>query len=431
MPQHFFRFAFFALAFCSLSLPARAELIEYIVALVDDSVILSSEFEQFKRIQRFEEQHQERSDDELLDSMILRRIQLNRAERYGIRISDDQFNRRLGELAQQNSQTTSEFLTRLADFPGGVRGWRDFMYNNMLLEQFQRRELQNQINVSEEDARNFLLTETGQGLSNLLYQVAFISLPVSSITGETTSLEKDSQAEEELERMALFLEGEGDFATLAREITSEHPEAQIRHLEPSRLSRLPSVFSNRIPLMRTGNVVALKREHTIYLVKLLGVTSEQPVLREEVRARHILLQPSILRSREQTMIELASLRERILAGERFGSLARVFSEDPGSAKAGGTLGWMPYDQLDPAFAGAAKKLPLNTLSELVESSFGFHLIEVMERAKRDISETNELHRIRQYIFQQKLADELPRLLASLRQSAFIEIRHASPPKEKL
>ena len=400
-------------------------MMEYIVALVDDSVILQSELEHFTKIQQFENQltGTTLSEEAILDNLIVRRIQLNHAQKRNIDITDAGFNQRIEQLAQENNLSVADYVAAQETFPGGIRGWRNFLYQNLVIEEFQRREIFNLINISEEDARNFLLTEAGQDLSNLVYQVGFIAIPRQAFAQQS-----DQFIQQQLDFMRQELESSQDFASPARELTQNMPLAEIRRLDLRRLNQLPSIFSNRIPLMRVGNTVAVERDNTFYLVKLLAVSSPNPIVRSEVQSRHILLQPSILRSPEQTLIEINALRQRIINGEPFDDMARVFSESAVSARDGGNLGWLPFDQLDPAYAEAARTLELGTVSQPVQTAFGYHLIEVQARTERDISEEVELNRIQQYIFQNKIADELPRFLAGLRQRAYVAILHLVPPQ---
>ena len=149
---------------------------------------------------------------------------------------------------------------------------------------------------------------------------------------------------------------------------------------------------------------------------------DQSVVITEYRARHILIKPDAVRSPEKAEALAQNVRRELLSSGDFAELARRFSEDPLSAAKGGDLGWVRADQLVPGFASVMTELPLNTLSEVTRSRFGFHLIEVLETRESDISEEQMKNRARQILTERKFSQELDSWLRQVRADAFVEIK---------
>ena len=396
-----------------------AKVLDYIVALVDSKVILNSEFQEYKAIIKYKDLNLAESvtDDYILEDMITRRVQLDKAQESGIRISDNQLNQLLAEEARRQGREPENIVNDFADFPGGLESYRRYFRDNIIIQELQRIAIRSFITITELEARNFLTSEQGRESSQLIYSMAFLSMPTEKIKLSTETKELV------IDDITQFFRQDLDFDQQLKEVQRKYPWIEGKKLDPKPMNALPTIFSHIAPMLSTQEVFEpIHDSGTTYLLKLLDVKGIKPIMQDQVRARHILLKPSIVRNQEQTILLLSKLRERIKNGESFENIARTYTEDPGSKNNGGDLGWQPYNFFANSFSEQVKQLKPLEVSLPFQSPFGWHIAQVIDRKKKDISEQVEIENIRNYLFQQRLNDELPRWINQIREASYVEIR---------
>lgn len=409
----------------SLSQPVRAaQVVDYIVAVVNDEVVLSSELEQ--SLQQIKGQLGGRGqlpDEEVLRRQVLERLvvtkaQVQRALQGGLTVSDQDLNQAMEDIAARNGMSLAQFAQVLRREGIDYLQVRRQIRDEMLVNQLRQREVDARILVTDEDVALLLEQQAGQEQVEYLLSHILIAVPSGA----------DPEARDEAEAKARDIvrqarEG-ADFSQLA--IThSDSPRAlEGGDLGWRRGNALPTLFADAVPRMQAGDVSEpINASGGLHIVKLMdkrGATAGALV--RETRARHILLQPNVLCTPEQTETELRKLRDRIADGADFAALAREHSEDPGSANQGGDLGWQGPETFAPEFQRALDVLEPGELSPVFRSPFGFHLAEVLERRERDRSEELRREQARTAIFRRRASEEYETWLLQLRDEAYVEYR---------
>lgn len=408
---------FFVLSLTWSSCQLSAQVLDHIIALVDSEVILDSEFQEYKQIIAYHKlnENQSLSESAILEDMIVRKIQLQRAKDSGIRLSDNQLNQLLAKEAQQQGRNPDNIIDDLAGFPGGLETYRRYFRDNRTIEELQRVAIRSLITITELEARNFLTSEQGRSSSQLIYELAFLSMPTDIITAENEASTLDD--------IVHFFRQDLDFNQQLQDIQTKYPWVEGKRLAPKPISALPTVFSHTAPMLSAQEVFEpIYDGETTYLLKVLNVKGATPRVQDQVKSRHILLKPSIIRNQEQTVLLLSKLRERINNGESFENIARTYTEDTGSKSSGGDLGWQSYTFFTKQFSDQITNLQPLEVSAPFQTPFGWHIAQVLDRQQKDISETVEIDKVRNYLFQQKVSDELPRWINQLRQASYVEIR---------
>ncbi len=414
--------------------PAGAgQLLERIVAVVNDDVItlteLEEELERIKR--RLRAQGAALPPDtvlrpQLLERMILTRLQLQRAEALGLRVDDEDLDRALRDIAQRNGLSLEAFRRTLEDEGFDFATFREEIRREILLARLHRREVGSRVQVSRAEVER-LLAERRSRDQDTEYRLAHILVAVPDAASPEEVAAARRKAEALLERLR---RGE-DFHELAVAHSDGQQALEGGDLGWRRADELPSPFVEPVRGLEPGQISGLIRSPSgFHIVKLLDKRRSGPRhLVTETRVRHILIRPDALTSDEEARRRLEALRQRILAGEGFAELARRHSQDQPTADAGGDLGWVRPGQLDPAFEAAIRELPPGRPSEPFRTSFGWHLALVEGRRQRDDTEEFLREQVREGLRRRKEEAELEAWLRRLRDEAHVEVRLEETPAE--
>lgn len=418
----------------SLAAPATAaERLDRIVAVVGEGVVLESELaEAIQRIRRRLGAEAERIPpdvlrSQILDQLIITRLQTQRAREADLRVADGEVNETLRDIAAGNGMSLEEFLENIRADGLDPQQLRERVREELLIGKLRQREVNGRIVVTDEDVDRYLESESLRVQENLEYHIRhlLISLPDGPSPEQLHSARRRIEALRER-----AVNGEEDFTDLA----IAHSDGQ-KALEGGDLGwmpggYLPTLFSEIIPKLEKGEISEPFRGTSGYhLIKLEDVRStddvpagDERVIVEEANARHILLQLNEIRDHERAKKEAETLRQRILAGDDFAALARAHSDDPGSANQGGELGWAQPEEYNPAFAKQLRELESGEISEPFQSREGWHIVEVLDRRERDQTEERRRNRARQALARHKIEEEGEVWLRRLRDEAYVEIR---------
>lgn len=415
----------FGLMLSTFSGAARAtQVVDYIVAVVNDEVVLSSELNQ--ALNQVKEQFAGRGqlpDESILRRQVLERIvitkaQVQRARQGGLKVSDPELNAAMEDIAARNGMSLNQFALALRREGVDYLALRRQVHDEILVSQLRQAEVDSHINVSEEDIR--LMLERQSGSDKVEYHLAHILIALSS----DADVAARQQAEQEAQDVVTKAREGVDFAQLA--VThSDSPRAlDGGDLGWRRGNALPTLFADTVPQLGVGEISdPINTSGGLHIVKLLDKRgADSGTVVRETKTRHILLKPNILRNPEQTRARLDEIRSRIVEGADFAELARENSEDPGSANQGGDLGWQGPESFVPEFQQALDVLEPNEISPVFKSPFGFHIAQLIER--RDMDRTEDLRRAqaRQAIFRRKVAEEQDVWMRQLREEAYVEYR---------
>jgi peptidyl-prolyl cis-trans isomerase SurA len=409
--------------FCSV--PAHAaQLLDYIVAVVNDEVVLSTELEQTLR--QIKDQYAGRGplpDDEALRRQVLERLvvtkaQVQRAMQGGLRVSDAELNQAMTDIAARNGLDLGQFAQTLRREGIDYLQVRQQVRDDMLINQLRQREVDARISVSDEDVD--LLLEKQQGDEQTEYHLAHILIAVPSGADPKARKSAESKARKVV---AAARSGE-DFGQLAISNSDSTSALEGGDLGWRRGDALPTLFADLVPKLGAGGVSdPINASGGLHIVKLVEQRgTERNALVQETHVRHILLKPNILRTPEKTRAELEKLRLSIANGTEFSKVAKTHSEDPGSKNQGGDLGWQGPETFVPEFQRALDVLEIGELSPVFQTPFGWHVAVVMERRERDRTEELRRSQARQAIFKRKASEELDVWMRQLRDEAYVEYR---------
>ena len=417
----------FATAALLLSAQGRAqmEMLDQVVAIVDDDVIMASELRE--RVQSITQTLETRGAEmppedvlirETLDRLILESLQLQLAQRVGVRISDAQLNAAMERVAAQNRMGLEEFRQALEAQGESFAAMREQIRREMLIQQVQRGNVNQRIQLSEQEVENFLESSEGQKLVQPEYRVLHALLPLESDASDS----EVQAAREHVEGLLKRIRAGENFGEVVSASSGKYTFTG-GDLGWRKVEDLPSLFAEVAPELGKGETSDPIRSpsgwHLVHMADLQGM-GEQVV--SQTRVRHILIRPSEILTPEEAQEKVAELKARIEAGEDFAELAREHSEDIGSAAEGGDLGWTMPGQMVPEFEAAMQETPVGELSEPVRSQFGWHLLEVLERREQDMSQQAMKNRAMEVLHQRKYEEELDAWLRKLRDEAFVDIK---------
>ncbi|MBC7943968.1 MAG: peptidylprolyl isomerase [Burkholderiales bacterium] len=408
--------------------PANAVVpIDRIIAVVNGDVITEFDLgDQMKFVTRQLSKQEtplpprEVLEKQLLERMINERVQMQFAKETGLRIDDAQLEKTIGRIAQENSMTVQAFRDALVADGISFNKFREEIRGEIIKARLKEREVDNKITVTDSEIDNFMEKREAQIGQAEEYNLAHVLVRVPEQASPEQVQEKRARAEQAL---AQLKEG-APFAQVSAGF-SDAPDA----LEGGSMgwrapARLPDIFVEPLKTMKTGEVSAILRSpngfHILKLQEKRG-GDDAPVIVEQTNARHILIKPSELTSEADAKKRLTNLKERLDNGADFAELARLNSED-GSAGKGGDLGWISPSDTVPDFERAMAALQPGQISEPIQSQFGWHLIQVLDRRKEDVSEEKQRLLARQAVRARKSDEAYQEWLRQLRDQAYVEYR---------
>ena len=401
---------------------AQIEVLDQVVAIVDDDIILASELQE--RVKGVRSTMESRgvevpSDDvlirETLDRLILDSIQLQLANRYGVRIPDQQLDEAMTRLARQNGLTLEQFRIALEQSGQSYAAAREGLRDDLAIQRVQQGNVMRNINISEQEIDNFLTTEEGEAMTQPEYQVVQALLSISRGEDAAEIAAKESYVDEVLSNIQ-------SGQPFEQAVSGTEPYAFTGgDLGWRKLGDIPSMFADTVPTLTVGEVAKVRSSsgfHLVYLADAVG--GEQLVRQTDVR--HILVKPTEVLNEQAAEDLVVELRARIEGGEDFGELARQYSDDIGSATEGGNLGWTNPGQMVPEFEATMAGTAEGSISQPFRSEFGWHILEVKARRDKDFSGEVRRNQVAGYIRDQKYQEELDAWLRKIREEAFVDIK---------
>ena len=405
---------------------ADARVIDKIVAVVDSGVVLASDVE--TRLNDLKTQAESRGNaveindelrEQVLERLILEQAQVEVAKRRGLQIDDARVNETLLQIAK-NRETDLLGLKNAIESEGkSFAVFREQIRRELLINAIRDREVKTRIRISDTELERFLETTGGQVSTapELLLSQIVVGLP------NRPSPEIIQQAEQKAEQIRDALLKGAPFGQMAVRYSDAPEASQGGDLGWRNILELNPSFADALTEAKKNTLVGpIRSPGGFHLIAVRDRRGDQSVVVTEYKARHILIKPDAVRSLEKAEQLAQNVRRELEGGAEFADLARRFSEDPLSAAKGGDLGWVRADQLVPGFVNVMKQLPLNTLSDVTKSRFGFHLIEVLDTRESDISEEQMKNRARRILTERKFSQELDSWLRQVRADAFVELK---------
>lgn len=399
--------------------------VDRIIAVVNDEVVtlnelrsrVDSALSQLKR-QGTPLPPRDLFEQQMLERLVMDKVQLQYARETGMRVDDAQLEQALQRIAAGNKLSPAQFRQALEKDGIIFAKFREEIREEMTIARVREREVENKIIISEGEIDNYLKEGLGQG-GGEEYQMAHILLraPESATSEQLQKLKL--KAGQVLDRLK---KGE-DFAQLAAAYSDAPDGLQGGNLDWRSLDRLPAIFAEAAGALKVGEVSPLLRSsngfHLVKLVAKRGGAAVPAV--QQTHARHILIKVNEVVSESEARHKLTGLRERLVHGGKFAELAKLFSQD-GSAPKGGDLGWIYPGDTVPDFERAMNLLQIGEVSQPIQSPFGFHLIEVLERRVQDVSSDRRRAAARQVLRERRLGEAYQDWLRMARDRAYVEFR---------
>ncbi len=415
-----------ALAQTHTTKPAVKE-IDHIVAVANDDVITYSELE--NRMRLIKQQLQQRQaklppDDvlrkQILEQLIIERLQLQLADRVGIRVDDETINKVISNIAQENKFTLDQFRAVLAREGYEFADFRQNIKKDITISQLRKRRVENRVTVTEQEVDNYLISQANRRGSKDEFHLAHILIAIP----EAASPNQIRTAKERAETVLAQLRLGADFAETAITVSNGQKALEGGDLGWRKAGQLPTLFSESVISMQVGQMSELIRSPSgFHIIKLLDRRSKaQQHTVQQTLARHILIRPNEVISNAEAKQRITRLHGRIEGGADFGQLARASSDDTASAVEGGSLGWVNPGVMVPEFEEQMNKLQPGQISQPFESQFGWHIVQVMARRQQDNTQQFERAQARQMIGRRKTELAVESWLREMRSEAYVEYR---------
>lgn len=405
---------------------AKEVLLDRIVAIVDDDIVMQSELDRrvkaiANRLQRQGTPAPARSVLEMrvLNQLILESIQLQRAERAGIRISDDQLNQTINNIARSNNMTLEEFEAQLAMEGETYASAREQIRREMIVTRIQQSSVDRRVRVTEQEIETFLASKEGRSQSGVEYLIGHILIAVQESATESELESARQRAGQILEK----LQNGADFRQIAVAESDGRQALEGGVIGWRKENELPSIAAGVLPSLKVGEPSGILQSGSgFHIISPLDKRGGEERIIDQYRVRHILISPSEIRTDEEARAISEKLYERLVDGEDFATLARSNSDDPVSAIDGGDLNWVSEGQMVPEFEQVMLESTLGTISQPFKSSFGWHILQVTETRKQDVGALLQANQARQVIHRRKYEEELVSWLQEIKGEAFISVK---------
>ena len=393
---------------------SKIEVLDRVAIIVDEGVVMESQINELllsTKLRSAEQGIQLPPDDILLDEikeqLIIQELQLQRGQDFGVRISDTELNQTFAQIASSNGVDIEKFIDEYEASGQDYEKLREEVRRDMIIQRVQRGIVGGLINITDQEIDGFLATE--EAIAQLTPE-----LLVRQIQVKTKAL-----AEEVLKKID---EGES-FEDLVESNSINQNRSQGGLMPWRKINEMPSIFANAMKEQSLGFISEpIETGSGFHLLKLEDKRGPLVKFEEQWETRHVLLVPSAIRDVDATKAEAEVLREKVLAGEDFAKIAEQYSEDPGSGSNGGSLDWLPMGSTVSEFENVMINSDLNVVSEVFESQFGFHFLEVTGKRLEDITDYQIEERAYSILFSRKFDEELENTLRSMRAEAFVEFK---------
>ncbi|MEL4424198.1 peptidylprolyl isomerase SurA [Shewanella indica] len=418
-------FGFFALVMSQASL-AAPQLLDRVAVQINDGIVLESEVQNMVDTVKANAKAAGQSlpsdqalRTQVIERLILTRLQLQMADRIGLHIGDLQLDQTIENIAKQQNMTVAQMRAEIEADGNSFSQYREQLREEVTLGEIQRIQVQRRIQVSPQEINSLVKLIKEQGLKDVEYQVGHILIEVPSNPSSEQLEAASKRANTVLER----LKSGANFRETAI-ASSAGPKALEGGIwDYMNINEMPTLFAEVIADAKTGDIIGpIKSGAGFHIIKIMDARGLQTQEVEEVRARHILLKPSPILSEDRAKAMLQQFLKQIRSGEaKFEDLARQYSEDPGSATKGGELGWAAPSIYVPEFAQTLNSLKQGEISEPFRSTHGWHITQLEERRKTDATDQFNTNRAHQLIFRRKFNEELQNWLDEMRADAYIEL----------
>ena len=413
---------------------AKVKPLDHVLVIVDDDIVMASELE--NRILTITARLKAQGTglppadlmaERVLDQLILESIQLQMAERNGLRVDDNQLNETMQNIAKRNGMTIDEFQEAIKSEGVTYREAREQIRRDLLLSRVQQRQVDRKVRVTDNEIQAFLASSEGKSRTATEYYLGHILV---SITDPANPVIVE-EARERAERIIAELKDGADFKQTAVAKADGRNALQGGVIGWRKENEVPSIAADIVQTLKVGEPSELLRTsggfHIITILDKRGGTEQ---LVKQYNVRHILIKPSEVKTEREAKETIDQLRERIINGDDFAAIAKAHSEDPVSAISGGSLDWVSPGEMVPAFDDIMQNSRVGDVSEPFLSDFGWHILQVQDTRMEDLGNRIQANQARQVIHRRKYEEELSLWLREIREEAYVEFKDRSDPEEQ-
>ncbi|EEH9574330.1 peptidylprolyl isomerase SurA [Salmonella enterica] len=406
---------------------AAPQVVDKVAAVVNNGVVLESDVDGLMQSVKLNagQAGQQLPDDatlrhQILERLIMDQIILQMGQKMGVKITDEQLDQAIANIAKQNNMTMDQMRSRLAYDGLNYSTYRNQIRKEMIISEVRNNEVRRRITVlpQEVDSLAKQIGTQNDASTELNLSHILIALP------ENPTSEQVNDAQRQAESIVEEARNGADFGKLAITYSADQQALKGGQMGWGRIQELPGIFAQALSTAKKGDIVGPIRSgvgfHILKVNDLRG--QSQSISVTEVHARHILLKPSPIMNDQQARLKLEEIAADIKSGKTtFAAAAKEYSQDPGSANQGGDLGWATPDIFDPAFRDALTKLHKGQISAPVHSSFGWHLIELLDTRKVDKTDAAQKDRAYRMLMNRKFSEEAATWMQEQRASAYVKI----------
>jgi peptidyl-prolyl cis-trans isomerase SurA len=352
----------------------------------------------------------------VIEKLIMDEILLQKAEKFGVRISDQELNESLSRFADQDNLSLQDFKKKIENEGKQFKDFREAIERELILRRVQGGLVRPKIIISDQELMNYINSTEGQSLITIEYKINQILLK-SNNDEENMNMAKNII--EEINNGLSFFEASKKYSALFESENNGNLGWRTR-------SQIPSLFTDHLNQMEKKDIHGpIKSGAGAHIIQLEDIRGETIQTESQTLVQHVLIEESEIRSEKQAEDLINNLYERLLKGEELDILARVFSDDPGSKLDGGKLDWAPKGVYDKKFEEVMTKMDINKYSKPFKSAFGWHILKVLDRREKNISDDLLKDKAFGILFQRKYREQLENTLEEIRSEAFVDIKISS------
>lgn len=412
----------------------QTQSLDKIVAVVNDSVILKSELDaavaqlRQRNNNQFGQAPPNVLRSQVLDQLIMRQLQIQQANRDGIKVSQQELQQGLSRIAQRNGMNLQQFSQAVAQSGMNMSDLREHVREEIKISKVRQREVMGKVSISDQDVDRYLQNQSLRFSRNHEYHLRQIELDLPAEAESTTV----GVARDRLETLRQQItSGQTSFAAAARSVSDGPAAANGGDRGWVAGNDLAESFESALAELKPGQISDVFRgPKGMYLIKLedeRGGSAKQPddqdkVMVTEAHIRHIILKPTEIRSDAQTRDLAQQIRQRLLAGDDFASLARQYSDDKGTANQGGDVGWIPLNRVSPETQRNIKSLSKGEISRIFQTDDGYEIIKLLGERQRDETQEAKRNKVRETLGRKRASEQGDLWLRKLRDEAYVDIR---------
>ncbi|MBE8718685.1 molecular chaperone SurA [Cellvibrio sp. KB43] len=405
---------------------AQTVMLDRVVAIVDDDLVLESELNNrtLTVVERLQAQYgqlppQEVLQRQILEQLVVERVQLQLAKRYDIDPGEAEVDQAIQRIMQSNGITLAELEADLRREGMSLDALRKQIKTDLTINQLQQGVVNSRIRVTDQEIDNFLASTDGKFATSPDYRLGHILIAVSG----GADPDMVSASEKEAQDIYQQLQSGADFSQMAISHSNDQSALQGGDIGWRKLAQLPELFSRQLVDLPVGGVSKPFRSGAgFHIIKNMEQRGGGEQLVEQTKARHILVKTSEIMDDQQARNKLLALRTRIENGEDFATLARENSEDTGSMLSGGDLGWAMPGMFVPIFEETMANSSIGQISEPFKSQFGWHILQVQERRSEDMSNQMKRNQAANLIRSRRFDEEFQMWLTQIREEAYVEVK---------